>query len=41
VIIGQHLDKEKVTRELEDCLCNEAEIDYFQRGGKFQDHWPI
>ncbi len=41
VIIGQHLDKEKVTRELEDCLCNEAEIDYFQRGGKFQDRWPI
>jgi len=41
VIIGQHLDKEKVKRELEDCLCNEAEINHYQQGGKFQDHWPI
>ncbi|AYB34844.1 GTP-binding protein [Chryseolinea soli] len=41
VIIGQHLDKDKVQRELEECLCNEAEINHFQLGGKFQDQWPI
>ena len=41
VIIGQDLDKQKVKRELEECLCNEAEISHFQGGGKFQDHWPI
>jgi G3E family GTPase len=41
VIIGQHLDKEKVKKELEECLCNEAEIKHYQQGGKFQDQWPI
>lgn len=41
VIIGQHLDKEKVRMELEECLCNEAEIKHFQQGGRFQDQWPI
>ncbi len=41
VIIGQHMDKEKVKKELEECLCNEAEINYYMQGGKFQDHWPI
>lgn len=41
VIIGQHLDNEKVKRELETCLCNEAEITYFLNNGKFEDRWPI
>ncbi len=41
VIIGQHLDKDKVRQELEECLCNEAETNHYLHGGKFQDHWPI
>ncbi|MBX2915802.1 MAG: GTP-binding protein [Cyclobacteriaceae bacterium] len=41
VIIGQHLDKEKVRLELEGCLCNEAETQHFLNGGKFNDTWPI
>lgn len=41
VIIGQHLDKEKVKRELEACLCNEVEAQHFLKGGKFNDTWPI
>jgi G3E family GTPase len=41
VIIGQHLDKEKVRRELEACICSEAEAQYFLKGGKFIDSWPI
>jgi G3E family GTPase len=41
VIIGQHLDEEKVRCELEACLCNEAEVQHFIKGGKFNDTWPI
>lgn len=41
VIIGQHLDKEKVRHELEACLCNKAEAQHFLNGGKFNDTWPI
>jgi G3E family GTPase len=41
VMIGQSLDKEKVRQELEECLCNEAEINHYLNDGKFQDHWPI
>jgi G3E family GTPase len=41
VIIGQHLDKEKVKEELEECLCNEAEVNHYLRGGKFNDTWPL
>ena len=41
VIIGQHLDKQKVKSALEACLCNEAEIAHYREGGKFQDQWPL
>ena len=41
VIIGQNLDKEKVTQELEACLLNEDEINHYQLGGNFADTWPI
>lgn len=40
-IIGLHLDKEKVKRELENCLCNEAETNHYLSGGRFTDQWPI
>lgn len=41
VIIGQHMDKDKVKQELEACLCNETESNHYLNGGKFHDHWPI
>lgn len=41
VIIGQELDKEKVTAELQACLCNEEETHYYLSGGKFSDAWPL
>jgi G3E family GTPase len=41
VIIGQELNEEKVRRELEACLLNEAEITRFQLGAKFTDTWPL
>lgn len=41
VIIGQHLHKDKVRRELEHCLCNEDEETHFLNGGKFNDTWPL
>jgi G3E family GTPase len=41
VIIGQHLDKQKVQQELEGCLCNLEEIEHYLNGGKFSDTWPL
>jgi G3E family GTPase len=41
VIIGQHLDKQKVQQELEGCLCNLEEIGHYLNGGKFSDTWPL
>lgn len=41
VIIGRELDKEKIHRELEACLCNEEEIISYQKGGQFSDTWPL
>lgn len=41
VIIGTHLDKNKVTDELNLCLCNGDEISYYLSGGKFSDNWPL
>lgn len=41
VIIGQYLDKEKMQKQLEDCLCNEAECEDFLNGQAFSDQWPL
>ncbi|MCH7402482.1 GTP-binding protein [Belliella kenyensis] len=41
VIIGQHMDQEKVQKELEDCLLNRSEIKDYLNGKKFTDNWPI
>lgn len=41
VIIGQDLDKDKITKELENCLLNPAEVADFLNGEKFLDNWPI
>ena len=41
VIIGRGLDKDTIIRELEDCLCNEAELLTMERGGTFNDEFPL
>ena len=41
VIIGQDLDERQVTKELDECLCNEAELAHWEAGGQFEDPWPI
>lgn len=41
VIIGQHLDHQKVRNALENCLCTASEQEHFLTGGSFDDTWPI
>lgn len=41
VIIGQHLDKEQITKDLNDCLCNDQELEMWKNGMSFKDPWPI
>jgi G3E family GTPase len=41
VIIGQHLDPDQITSELQACLCTSDEIDAWQKKNKFNDPWPI
>lgn len=41
VFIGQHMDKEKITADLEKCLLTDLEIKEMQNGHEFQDDWPI
>lgn len=41
VIIGRELDKDTIVRELEDCLCNDAEIAMMERGDFFRDEFPL
>ena len=40
VIIGQDLDKEMITKELEACICTEDEIKHWENKGKFKDPFP-
>lgn len=41
VIIGQNLEPDQITSELEECLCNSEEIDTWRKNGQFTDSWPI
>ncbi|WP_304516634.1 GTP-binding protein [Cecembia rubra] len=41
VIIGQDLDKDQITSELENCLLDDYELADFLNGEKFTDNWPI
>jgi len=41
VLIGQDMDKEKITSDLDSCLLTEVEVDAMDNGGEFQDDWPI
>jgi G3E family GTPase len=41
VIIGQDLDKDAITGELQNCLCTESEIRDMEAGLRFKDPFPI
>lgn len=41
VLIGQDMDKRTIYSELENCLCNAAEVESMFRGEKFKDRFPL
>jgi len=41
VLIGQDMDREQITNDLQDCLCTEEEIMQWKAGFVFEDHFPI
>lgn len=41
VIIGQSLDKAQITKDLNECLCNDYELGQWQKGEHFNDPWPV
>ncbi|GAB3271143.1 zinc metallochaperone GTPase ZigA [Larkinella harenae] len=41
VIIGQDLNEPQINRELQDCLCTEAELQLLNAGGRFTDPFPV
>ena len=41
VIIGQDMDKEQITKELNECLCTVDELLMWQDGDHFEDPWPV
>ena len=41
VLIGQLMDQEKITKELQACLIDPTEERIFESGLGFQDNWPI
>lgn len=41
VIIGQQMDQENIVRELQQCLCTDAEIKDMEQGIVFRDPFPL
>ncbi|GAB3886883.1 GTP-binding protein [Spirosoma agri] len=41
VIIGQDLNADRITNELQDCLCTELELKHMEMGGIFKDPFPV
>lgn len=41
VLIGQDMEEEKIRQELSECLLNDEETEAWNRGGAFEDNWPI
>ncbi|TAE00081.1 MAG: GTP-binding protein [Bacteroidetes bacterium] len=40
VLIGQHIDKEQLTKELEACICTQKEWGEAKKGKKYKDNFP-
>lgn len=40
VLIGQDLDKQQLLEELNTCLCDPEEVEFYKNGGVFPDKWP-
>jgi len=41
VFIGQEMDKEKITSDLDNCTLSDTEIEEMNAGHDFADNWPI
>lgn len=41
VIIGQDLNESQISRELQNCLCTERELQLLNGGGRFTDPFPV
>ena len=41
VLIGQDMDREKITADLDACCIDDLELITFENGGRFIDEWPL
>lgn len=41
VFIGQDMDQEKITADLDRCLLTDGEVEEYKHGDVFEDQWPI
>lgn len=41
VFIGQDMDKEKITADLDNCLLTDYEVAGYEAGNEYEDDWPI
>ena len=41
VFIGQEMNKETITKELDACLVEDYEVAEMQSGNQFEDDWPL
>ncbi len=41
VFIGQDMDKEKITADLDSCLLTDYEVAGYEAGNEYEDDWPI
>ena len=41
VLIGQDMDKKKIIKDLQNCLCTKEELEQWKAGFSFEDNWPV